>query len=153
MRKMNLILAGAASAVFVGGMVPAVASAAAPSTTGTAGTSSQVRDVRPAAEDCADKLPGRNGIGYVYATYNCIGKPICADDDNDANYASGGDCKGADNRSSSVLNKGFSGAASDIRFFQYKKYKGGELCLADGKYISKLKKANNKISSHKWGKC
>jgi hypothetical protein len=146
---MTLMMAGATSAVLIGGVLPTMTASAAEQSPAR----SQVREVGAAARGCADKLAdGRNGIVYVYATYNCIGKPICADDDNDKNYSKGGDCKGANNRSSSVLNKGYSSTYSDVRFYDGKGYDGGSLCLKDGKYIKKLKKANNKISSHKWVK-
>ncbi|WP_070015178.1 hypothetical protein [Streptomyces nanshensis] len=159
MRKTHLLLATAASAVLVGGAIPAAAASASTSaTSGTSAAHSTVRDVGSAQANCASKAPGRNGIAYVYATYYCHGSPICADDDNDQDYSEGGDCKGANNRSSSVLNKGYSGSLSDVRFYNapfYNKYSDRpSFCLKDGTYINKLSSTyNNKLSSHKWVNC
>lgn len=148
MRKTRLVLAAAASAAIIGGAVPAVAGA----TTQTSGTASAER---VQAADCKDKLAkGRNGKVYVYATYNCKGAPICVDADNDKNYKKDGDCRGADNRASSILNRGYNTKPSGVRFYEHSGYDGGSTCLKAGKYKSKLPKSqNNKISSHKWVTC
>ncbi|SCK43759.1 hypothetical protein H181DRAFT_03846 [Streptomyces sp. WMMB 714] len=159
MRKTHLLLATAASAVLAGGMITAAAASATASTpSGTSAEQSTVRDIGAAQANCKSKAPGRNGNAYVYATYYCHGSPICADDDNDQDYTEGGDCKGANNRSSSVLNKGFSGSLSDVRFYNapfYNKYSNRPtFCLKDGHYINKLSSTyNNKLSSHKWVNC
>lgn len=152
MRKTRLVLAAVASAAVIGGAVPAVAGA----TTQTSGTASAERSSeRVQAADCKDKLgKGRNGKVYVYATYNCKGAPICVDSDNDKNYKKDGDCRGADNRASSILNRGYNTAPSGVRFYEHSGYDGGSVCLKAGKYKSKLPKSqNNKISSHKWVTC
>jgi hypothetical protein len=156
MRKIRLVLAAAASAAVIGGAVPAVATA----TTQTSGAASAERtsaasSERVQAADCKDKLAkGRNGKVYVYATYNCKGAPICVDVDNDKNYRSGGDCQGANDRASSILNRGYSSAPSAVRFYEHSGYNGGSTCLKAGKYKSKLPSTqNNKISSHKWVTC
>ncbi|MEU9116027.1 peptidase inhibitor family I36 protein [Streptomyces sp. NPDC048483] len=146
MRKIYLKMATAASAVIVAGLIPA-ASAVAAAPTPTAGS---VKDLGCRAES---KLK-RNGKVYVYATWNCKGRPICVDVDNDRDYAKGGDCKGADNRASSVVNRGWAVKHSDVRFYLNPGYGGRSGCLRDGQYRERLPQAsNNKISSHKWTNC
>lgn len=155
MRKIHLIMASAASAVVIGGMVPAAATATTSAPNAASAERTSAHSERVQAADCKDKLnKGRNGKVYVYATYNCKGAPICVDADNDKNYRSGGDCRGADNRASSILNRGYSSAPSGVRFYEHSGYDGGSTCLKAGKYKSKLPGTqNNKISSHRWVSC
>ncbi|MFG2141599.1 peptidase inhibitor family I36 protein [Streptomyces sp. NPDC048650] len=145
MRRIYLKMATAASAVIVAGLIPAAATAATP--TPAAGTATDL--------GCrAESMLKRDGKVYVYATYNCQGRPICVDADNDQDHGKGGDCKGANNRASSVVNRGYAGSYSDVRFYLSPGYHGRSFCVRDGRFLEHLSgPVNNQVSSHKWTNC
>lgn len=160
MRKINLMAgAAAASAVVIGGLVPATASASTAASSGSAAQSARAGHVQVVQDlNCSQTRAKHypNGKVQVYDKYNCKGRAVCKDYDHDSDYRKGGDCKNADNRASSVINLGWRRGNSDVRFYKQPFYTGQALCLKNGQYISKLRNYNfnNAISSHRWvGKC
>lgn len=65
----------------------------------------------------------------------------------DGNYSSK-----IDNKATSVVNSGWKHQNDTVKFYTKTGYdtSGAEFCLERGDQISKLKKFNNRISSHKW---
>lgn len=147
MRKMTLMLVGTASAAaaIIGG-VPAAAAA------GSTAERGEVREVVAADKNCKETKSAYypNGKVQTYDRYSCAGSAMCKDYDNDQDYDEGGDCKGDNNRTSSVINLGWNNSKPHVRFYQGPYYNRYAFCLKNGQYINKLDKYNNVLSSHKW---
>ncbi|MFF4259267.1 hypothetical protein ACFY1L_49695 [Streptomyces sp. NPDC001663] len=134
-------------------------------------TTAQAGEVTAQAGGCDDDWPGRTGRVYAWADVNCKGTLLGSTTGDDANWADGsGAFTGSDNdRASSVMNAGVSGAGIEdvVAFYLNSGYrdKDGYGCLAAGElYADKLTddyyfkpgsgrtntSINDSISSHQW---
>lgn len=112
-----------------------------------------------ASNHCNDIWPGRNGYVYAYDLTYCREK-LGAAAGNDADWdASGGGFSDARDKASSVLNAGYTGDLSAVKFYWLQNYEGGYACISAGEFfvddLSRNKftngyNVNNNIRSHKW---
>jgi hypothetical protein len=153
MRK-SMMSAAALGLAAAGLIAPASAAQAAPQA-GSAATAVTAA----AANNCNSVWPGRNGNVYAYDNTYCSGY-LGSTPGNDADWnAGGGGFANASDRASSVINAGYTGSYSIVKFYYLANYSGGYNCLAANEFFvddlsrntfSNGANMNNNIRSHKW---
>ncbi|NBE50673.1 peptidase inhibitor family I36 protein [Streptomyces boluensis] len=140
MRKTRFTLVGLGVAALTAS--GAMAAQAAPT---TAPAKAVVVDSGAGAQVTKCKNVNRN-TGYVHAwtKSNCQGYHG-KKSGNDSNYSSK-----IDNKATSVVNSGYVHQNDTVKFYTKTKYRGSSFCLERSDQISKLKKFDNRISSHRW---
>ncbi|MFE7411755.1 hypothetical protein [Streptomyces laurentii] len=124
-------------------------------------TAAQATATGTASNHCDDIWPGRNGYMYAYADTNCYNK-LGQTTGNDPNWNTdqpGEDLVNANDKASSVMNAGYTGSLSAVRFYYLENYSSGSNCLAASEfYVDNLgrntfsngENMENNIRSHKW---
>ncbi|WP_328498757.1 hypothetical protein OHS59_42915 [Streptomyces sp. NBC_00414] len=114
---------------------------------------SQAADSGVAGPVCDSKWGARNGNMYAWDAFDCAGSPLIVASGNSANWG------GANDRASSVMNRGFTGNLSIVKFYFLENYTEGHTCLYPGElYADNLSDnffttgptVNDNIRSHQW---
>ncbi|GGX93326.1 hypothetical protein [Streptomyces fructofermentans] len=102
---------------------------------------------------CDSKWGARNGNMYAWDGFDCQGTLLISTPGSNSNWG------GANDRASSVMNRGFTGSYAIVEFYYLAGYTGGETCLYPGElYADDLsdntftngQTVNNNIRSHQW---
>ncbi|WP_413760645.1 peptidase inhibitor family I36 protein [Streptomyces sp. MMBL 11-3] len=102
---------------------------------------------------CDSKWGARNGNMYAWDGYDCSGTLLISTPGVSTNWG------GANDRASSVMNRGFTGNLAIVEFYYLENYAGGETCLYPGElYADDLSDnsftngatVDNNIRSHRW---
>ncbi|MEV4428335.1 hypothetical protein ACN9M0_22520 [Streptomyces sp. R-07] len=122
-------------------------------------TAAQASSSGTASNHCNDIWPGRNGNVYAYDSTYCYGL-LGSAAGNDADWnASGGGFVNAWDRAESVMNAGYTGSYSIVKFSYLTNYGGGYNCLkAEEFFVDDLSRntfsdgnnMSNNIRSHQW---
>ncbi|MBM7788735.1 peptidase inhibitor family I36 protein [Tenggerimyces flavus] len=108
---------------------------------------------------CNSKWGPRNGFVYAWDARDCGGGAIIATAGNSTWWG------GANDRASSLMNRGFLGGRDIVNFYEDVNHRGGHACLyPDELYADDLRDerfhngygVDNRITSHKWvgsGEC
>ncbi|WP_060882709.1 hypothetical protein [Streptomyces caniscabiei] len=114
---------------------------------------SQAADSAAAGRICDSKWGARDGNVYAWDFQDCDGNAIFV------TPADSGDWGAAANRASSVMNRGYTGNLSIVKFFYLRNQGGGHTCLYPGElYADNLtdnsfssgQTVDNNIMSHQW---
>ncbi|UUU26151.1 hypothetical protein [Streptomyces sp. DSM 40750] len=116
-------------------------------------TTSQAADSAVAGPVCDSKWGARNGNMYAWDAQDCQGNAMIV---NAGTLDSWG---GANDRASSVMNRGYTGNLSIVKFYFLENQQGGHTCLYPGElYADNLTDnrftnnviVDNNIRSHEW---
>ncbi|MFI1357046.1 peptidase inhibitor family I36 protein [Streptomyces sp. NPDC020898] len=103
---------------------------------------------------CQSKWGARNGNVYAWQDLDCSGTQLINTPGNSTNWGAG-----ANDKATSVMNRGFTGGLDHVAFYQDDLYRGGHTCLAPGElYADNLTdntftngvNVNDNITSHQW---
>ncbi|GHH88006.1 peptidase inhibitor family I36 protein [Streptomyces capitiformicae] len=103
---------------------------------------------------CNSKWGPRNGNMYAWQDLDCTGTQLIATPGNSANWGAA-----ANDKATSVMNRGFVGSLDHVAFYQNDLHRGGVACLAPGElYADNLTDnrfnngviVNDNITSHRW---
>ncbi|MBZ3905049.1 MULTISPECIES: peptidase inhibitor family I36 protein [Streptomyces] len=107
-----------------------------------------------AGPGCDSKWGPRNGNMYAWQDLDCSGTQLIVAAGNSANWGAG-----ANDKATSVMNRGFTGGLDHVAFYEHDNFGGGHACLAPGElYADNLTdnrltsgvNANDNITSHRW---
>ncbi|MEW2074607.1 peptidase inhibitor family I36 protein [Streptomyces sp. NPDC013433] len=116
-------------------------------------TTAQASESAVAGPGCDSKWGPRNGNVYAWDGFDCQGTQLVATPGNSSNWGS------ANDRASSVMNRGFTGTLSIVAFYFLENYAGGHACLQPGElyadnlsdnFFSTGPTVNDNIRSHRW---
>jgi hypothetical protein len=116
-------------------------------------TAAQAADSTVAGSVCDSKWGARNGNMYAWDAYDCGGNPLIVASGDSNNWG------GANDRASSVMNRGFTGNLAIVKFYYLTDHLGGHTCLMPGElYADNLSdntftngaSVDNNIRSHEW---
>ncbi|MDN3265788.1 peptidase inhibitor family I36 protein [Streptomyces sp. CSDS2] len=117
-------------------------------------TAAQAGESDIAGAGCDSKWGPRNGIMYAWQDLDCQGPLLVTASGNSANWG-----EAANDRATSVMNRGYTGGRDVVKFYEHANYGGGHGCLKPGElYADNLTDnrlsngvgANDTISSHQW---
>ena len=117
-------------------------------------TATQAAESTVAGPVCDSKWGPRNGNMYAWDALDCQGNPLIVTPGN-SNYWGAA----ANDRASSVMNRGYTGGRDIVKFYQDINHGGGHTCLYPGElYADNLTDnsfhngvgVNNRITSHQW---
>ncbi|MDK1344686.1 peptidase inhibitor family I36 protein [Streptomyces sp. 378] len=103
---------------------------------------------------CNSKWGPRNGNMYAWQDLDCGGTLLIATPGNSSNWGTA-----ANDKATSVMNRGYTGGLDHVAFYQNDNYGGGHACLAPGElYADNLTdnrftngvNVNDNITSHRW---
>lgn len=106
-----------------------------------------------AGPGCDSKWGPRNGYMYAWDGFDCSGTQLMATPGSSSNWGS------ANDRASSVMNRGYTGNLAIVKFYYLENFQGGHGCLQPGELyadnlsdnnLSNGETANNNIRSHDW---
>ncbi|MDX2603777.1 peptidase inhibitor family I36 protein [Streptomyces caniscabiei] len=115
---------------------------------------SQAADSAVAGPGCDSKWGARNGYMYAWENLDCGGAQLIATPGNSANWGAA-----ANDKATSVMNRGYVGSLDHVAFYENDNYGGGHACLAPGElYADNLTDnrfntggiVNDHITSHRW---
>ncbi|MGW0705312.1 peptidase inhibitor family I36 protein [Streptomyces sp. NPDC002643] len=115
---------------------------------------SQAAEGAVAGPGCNSKWGPRNGNMYAWQDLDCTGTLLITASGNSANWGAA-----ANDKATSVMNRGFVGSLDVVKFFENDNYGGGHACLLPGElYADNLTDnrftngvvVNDNITSHKW---
>ncbi|MBT3154276.1 hypothetical protein HTV45_25960 [Streptomyces sp. CHD11] len=116
-------------------------------------TAAQASESTVAGPVCDSKWGPRNGYMYAWENLDCSGALLISTAGNSSWWG------GAQDRATSVMNRGYTGGLDHVAFYEHASFGGGHGCLAPGElYADNLTdnrltsgvSANDTISSHKW---
>ncbi|MEU6346070.1 hypothetical protein ABZ883_34535 [Streptomyces sp. NPDC046977] len=114
---------------------------------------SQAAESAVAGTVCDSKWGARNGNMYAWDAYDCNGSPLVVAAGDSSSWGA------ANDRASSVMNRGYTGSLSIVKFFYLENHQGGHTCLYPGElYADNLSDnqftdgnvVDNNIRSHQW---
>lgn len=115
---------------------------------------SQAADSAVAGPGCDSKWGPRNGNMYAWQDLDCSGTLLITAAGNSANWGAA-----ANDKATSVMNRGFVGGLDHVAFYENDNHGGGHACLAPGElYADNLTDnrfntggiVNDHITSHRW---
>ncbi|MFE9680766.1 hypothetical protein [Streptomyces sp. NPDC006285] len=116
-------------------------------------TTAQAADNGAAGPVCDSKWGPRNGNVYAWDGYDCQSTLLINTPGTSSNWG------GANDRASSVMNRGYTGNLAIVKFYYLENYGGGHTCLYPGElYADDLSdnsftngySVDNNIRSHQW---
>jgi hypothetical protein len=114
---------------------------------------SQAAETAVAGPGCDRQWGPRNGYMYAWDGQDCTGERLMATPGNSPDWGA------ANNRASSVMNRGYTGNLAIVKFFYLANFGGGHTCLQPGElYADNLtdnrftsgQVVDNNIMSHQW---